>query len=317
MFVVGLPSSRGVITTPLRLHFGCNISTLLRGFLAPAASLCCWTPRSVFQDGSDDTGLANSAPWRVVTDVIVGRSRRRTRALPALVLCPPRGRSGLRRTLRVPAALPRCWVRTRIAPRPPPLAAHPFPSVHMGRLSRLGWRSQCMLTQLWGCNTQSARERKGPPADMPFAQPAARAGTGRRGVIAAGHRVEFEVLWRRPAVERRRLPAAHTAPPPSQKTANCLACSRLGSPSAPSFLLHPLGAPGRGCYPACSSLTQRPNSLPSGSALATSSLLTLFPECFSSFARATCSLSVSGAQYSNCASLGWQVYQPCSHYIPK
>jgi hypothetical protein len=105
----------------------------------------------VFQDGSDDTGLANSAPWRVVTDVIVGRSRRRTRALPALVLCPPRGRSGLRRTLRVPAALPRCWVRTRIAPRPPPLAAHPFPSVHMGRLSRLGWRSQCMLTQLWGC----------------------------------------------------------------------------------------------------------------------------------------------------------------------
>lgn len=253
----------------------------------------------------------------MVTDVIVGRSRRRTRALPALVLCPPRGRSGLRRTLRVPAALPRCWVRTRIAPRPPPLAAHPFPSVHMGRLSRLGWRSQCMLTQLWGCNTQSARERKGPPADMPFAQPAARAGTGRRGVIAAGHRVEFEVLWRRPAVERRRLPAAHTAPPPSQKTANCLACSRLGSPSAPSFLLHPLGAPGRGCYPACSSLTQRPNSLPSGSALATSSLLTLFPECFSSFARATCSLSVSGAQYSNCASLGWQVYQPCSHYIPK
>lgn len=34
-----------------------------------------------------------------------------------------------------------------------------------------------------------------------------------------------------------------------------------------------------------------------GSVLATSSLLTLFPECFSSFARATCSLSVSGAKY--------------------
>lgn len=83
--------------------------------------------------------------------MIVGRSWRRTRAQPALVLCPPRGRSGLRRTLRVPATLPRCWVRTRIAPRPPPLAAHPFPSVHKGRLSRLGWRSSCMLTQLWGC----------------------------------------------------------------------------------------------------------------------------------------------------------------------
>lgn len=151
MFVVGLPSSARIFQQRLRLHFGCNNLYSLRGFLAPAASLCCWTPRSVFQDGSDDTGLANSAPWRVVTDVIVGRSRRRTRALPALVLCPPRGRSGLRRTLRVPAALPRCWVRTRIAPRPPPLAAHPFPSVHMGRLSRLGWRSQCMLTQLWGC----------------------------------------------------------------------------------------------------------------------------------------------------------------------
>jgi murein DD-endopeptidase MepM/ murein hydrolase activator NlpD len=55
---------------------------------------------------------------------------------------------------------------------------------------------------------------------MPFAQPAARAGTGRRGVIAAGHRVEFEtLLWRRPAVERRRLPAAHTAPPPTHSPA--------------------------------------------------------------------------------------------------
>lgn len=35
-----------------------------------------------------------------------------------------------------------------------------------------------------------------------------------------------------------------------------------------------------------------------GSFLTTSSLLTLFSECFSSFARATCSLSVSGARYS-------------------
>jgi len=95
-----------------------------------------------FKTGRTTRASPLGAPWRVVTDVIVGRSRRRTRALPALVLCPPRGRSGLRRTLRVPAALPRCWVRTRIAPRPPPLAAHPFPSVHMGRLSRLGWRRQ-------------------------------------------------------------------------------------------------------------------------------------------------------------------------------
>jgi len=53
-----------------------------------------------------------------------------------------------------------------------------------------------------------------------------------------------------------------------------------------------------------------------GSFLTTSSLLTLFSECFSSFARATCSLSVSGARYSRKKS--WlEAYQPCSNYIPK
>lgn len=165
------------------------IVLVVRGFLAPAASLCCWTPRSVFQDGSDGTGLANSAPCRMVTYVIVGRSWRRTRAQPALVLCPPRGGSGLRRTLRVPAAAAPAVGTHANRATPAALAAHPFPSVHKGRLSRLGWSSNACTLNCGADNTQSTRERNGPPADMPFAQPAARAGTGRRGEIAAGHRV--------------------------------------------------------------------------------------------------------------------------------
>lgn len=57
MFVVGLPSSSDS-ELPLFAFTSAAIFLFLRGFLAPAASLCCWTPRSVFQDGSDDTGLA-------------------------------------------------------------------------------------------------------------------------------------------------------------------------------------------------------------------------------------------------------------------
>lgn len=177
-----------------------------------------------------------------------------------------------------------------------------------------------MLTQLWGCKHPERPRAQGATCRHAFCPARGSCWHWPPGSVCcrAPGRAPWR-WWQEPAVEHRRLPAVHTAPLPSRPPPTpCLTCSRLGSPSAPSFLLHPLGAPGRGCYPACSSLTQRPNMLlPSGSALATSSLLTLFPECFSSFARATCSLSVSGAQYSNCASLGWEVYQPCSHYIPK
>lgn len=151
MFVVGLPSSARIFQLAFAFTSAAIICILCGVSWHPPPRSAAGLLDPCFKTGRTTRASPNSAPWRVVTDVIVGRSRRRTRALPALVLCPPRGRSGLRRTLRVPAALPRCWVRTRIAPRPPPLAAHPFPSVHMGRLSRLGWRSQCMLTQLWGC----------------------------------------------------------------------------------------------------------------------------------------------------------------------
>lgn len=323
-----------VARAALRLHFGytmCGVSwhpppRSAAGLLDPCFKTGRTTRASPICTLSD--GCCNGA-----------QRLRRTRARPALVLCPPPRRrpvkDGDRGRVRLAPHAPSAGQVNACESCQPPrrLAAHPFPSVHKGRLSRLDWvcffffSTACTLYLGLNAPTLPMMGEKGPPAGMPSTQCRVRGSCwhwppGRDCCRAPG--LTRKGIRCGAAVEHRRQPAVHTAPPTSfsrtpRHTEN-LTCSRLGSPSAPSYFATPARDTERGCDPALLNADSAPHVslfLPSGSALATSSLLTLFPECFSSFARATCSLSVSGAQYSNCASLGWEFYQPCSDYIPK
>lgn len=168
----------------------------------------------------------------------------------------------MRRTHRVPS---RNAHESRCARR---LSAHPFPSVHKGRLSRLGWVI-CMHTQFWGCKHPTPRLRSKPspqrratcrhafcptrgscwhwpPGSDCCRVPGLTQAAGRQW---AGYRTQTAAR----CVHR----ATHIGPP---KAARHLTYSRLGSPSAPSYFATPARGTERGCDTACSTLTQCPTN---------------------------------------------------------